>query len=221
VSVRTEKAGTVPLKVVALIDEESPLPSLTMAESQFEEAFGEVDDSRVLLNIADGVSPEQARTVVDAATAAYPTVQVQSSTDVRGQFDETLDMLLMIVTGLLGLAILISLLGIANTLSLSVYERTRESALLRALGLTKPQLRRMLSVEALVLGLIGALVGVVLGVSFGWAASRAMLDGAVFSASAGQIGMFVVLSGLAGVLAAFLPSRRAARASIVGSLAAG
>jgi putative ABC transport system permease protein len=104
---------------------------------------------------------------------------------------------------------------------LSVYERTRESALLRALGLTKPQLRRMLSVEALVLGLIGALVGVVLGVSFGWAASRAMLDGAVFSASAGQIGMFVVLSGLAGVLAAFLPSRRAARASIVGSLAAG
>jgi putative ABC transport system permease protein len=221
VSVRTAKAGTVPLKVVALIDDESPLPSLTMAESQFEEAFGQVDDSRVLLNIRDGVSPEQARAVVDAATAAYPTVQVQSSTAVRGQFDETLDMLLMIVTGLLGLAILISLLGIANTLSLSVYERTRESALLRALGLTKPQLRRMLSVEALVLGLIGALVGVVLGVSFGWAASRAMLDGAVFAASAGQIGLFVVLSGLAGVLAAFLPSRRAARASIVGSLAAG
>ncbi|WP_327102081.1 ABC transporter permease [Nonomuraea glycinis] len=221
VSVRTEKAGTVPLTVVALVDEESPLPSLTMAEPQFEAAFGEVDDSRVLLNIDEGVSPERARAVVDAATAAYPTVQVQSSTEVRGQFDETLDMLLMIIAGLLGLAILISLLGIANTLSLSVYERTRESALLRALGLTKPQLRRMLSVEALVLGLIGALVGVVLGVSFGWAASRALLDGAVFSVSAGQIGVFVVLSGVAGVLAAILPSRRAARASIVGSLAAG
>ncbi|MET8004016.1 ABC transporter permease [Nonomuraea glycinis] len=221
VSVRTEKAGTVPLTVVALVDEESPLPSLTMAEPQFEAAFGEVDDSRVLLNIGEGVSPERARAVVDAATAAYPTVQVQSSTEVRGQFDETLDMLLMIIAGLLGLAILISLLGIANTLSLSVYERTRESALLRALGLTKPQLRRMLSVEALVLGLIGALVGVVLGVSFGWAASRALLDGAVFTLSAGQIGVFVVLSGVAGVLAAILPSRRAARASIVGSLAAG
>ncbi|WP_336208320.1 ABC transporter permease [Nonomuraea sp. LPB2021202275-12-8] len=222
VSVRTKKAGTVPLKVVAVISGgESALPSLTMAERQFDEAFGGSGDSRVLLNIGDGVPPERARAVVDAATAGYPTVQVQSSTEVRGQFDETLDMVLMIITGLLGLAILISLLGIANTLSLSVHERTRESALLRALGLTRPQLRRMLSVEALVLGLIGALVGVVLGVSFGWAAVQAMLDGAVFSASAAQIGLFVLLSGLAGVLAAIAPSRRAARASIVGSLAAG
>jgi putative ABC transport system permease protein len=140
---------------------------------------------------------------------------------VRGQFDETLDMLLMIVTGLLGLAILISLLGIANTLSLSVHERTRESALLRALGLTRPQLRRMLSIEALVLGLIGALVGVVLGGVFGWAAVMAMLDGAVLSVPVPQIVLFVVLSGAAGVVAAVLPARRAARASIVGALATG
>ncbi|WP_345409590.1 ABC transporter permease [Nonomuraea salmonea] len=90
-------------------------------------------------------------------------------------------MVLMIMTGLLGLAILISLLGIANTLSLSVHERTRESALLRALGLTRPQLRRMLSVEALVLGLIGALVGVALGLVFGWAATRAMLEGSRYA----------------------------------------
>src|SRR5690606_17101770 len=134
---------------------------------------------------------------------------VQSSTEVRGEFDEVMDMLLMIVTGLLGLSILISLLGIANTLSLSVHERTRESALLRALGLTRPQLRRMLSIEALVLGLIGAVIGVTLGLAFGWAAVRALIPGAVFSASAPQIGLFVLLSGLAGMLAAVLPGRRA------------
>ncbi|NUR82720.1 MAG: FtsX-like permease family protein [Nonomuraea sp.] len=210
------------LKVIGIVDSgDSPLPSITMSPTDFDRLFGKNPDSRVMVNIKDGVDPAAARKLVDAATAAYPTVQVMSSTDLRGQFDDTLDMLLMIVTGLLGLAILISLLGIANTLSLSVHERTRESALLRALGLTRPQLRRMLSVEALVLGLIGALVGVVLGTAFGWAAMRTMIDGASFSAPVWQIALFVVLSGLAGVLAAVLPARRAARASIVGSLATG
>ncbi|MFI7640885.1 ABC transporter permease [Nonomuraea sp. NPDC049400] len=222
ISLKTPKAGTVSLKVVAVLDgAQSSLPPVTVAEAAFDTYFGSLPDSYVMVNVNDGVPPEQARKVVDAAVAAYPAVRVTSSTEVRGQFDETLDMLLMIITGLLGLAILISLLGIANTLSLSVHERTRESALLRALGLTRPQLRRMLSIEALVLGLIGALVGVVLGGAFGWAAIRAMLDGAVFSVPVGQIGLFVVLSGVAGVLAAVLPARRAARASIVGSLATG
>ncbi|MFG1702966.1 ABC transporter permease [Nonomuraea sp. M3C6] len=222
VSLATRKAGTVPLKVAALLDgTQSALPPVTVAEGPFDTYFGAVPDSRVMVNISDGVPPERARKVVDAAAAAHPTVQVTSSTEVRGQFDETLDMMLMIITGLLGLAILISLLGIANTLSLSVHERTRESALLRALGLTRPQLRGMLSIEALVLGLIGALVGVVLGGAFGWAAMMAMLDGAVFSVPVVQIALFVVLSGLAGVLAAVLPARRATRASIVGSLATG
>ncbi|NRQ35252.1 FtsX-like permease family protein [Nonomuraea sp. NN258] len=221
-TVKTEKGRELSLKVVAILSgTQTTLTDLTLSEREFDASFGAVPDSRVLVNSKDGVPPERARELVDAAAAPYPTVLVQSSTDVRGQFDETLDMLLMIITGLLGLAILISLLGIANTLSLSVHERTKESALLRALGLTRPQLRRMLSVEALVLGLIGALVGVVLGVMFGWAAVRAMIDGAVFSAPVAQIGLFMVLSGLAGVLAAVLPARRAAKASIVGSLAAG
>lgn len=221
VAVRTAKAGTVTLRVVAVLDDGSSLPTLTVAEQPFEEYFGQVPDALVMVNIKDGVPAAQARKVVDAAAAAYPMVQVTSATEVRGQFDDTLDMMLMIITGLLGLAILISLLGIANTLSLSVHERTRESALLRALGLTRPQLRRMLSVEALVLGLIGALVGVVLGGAFGWAAMRAMIEGAGFVVPVGQIALFVALSGLAGVLAAVLPARRAARASIVGSLATG
>ncbi|MFI6298783.1 ABC transporter permease [Nonomuraea sp. NPDC050790] len=210
------------LKVVAVLEgSETPLPSVTLPEKFFDAHFAAALDSRVMVNIKDGVAPERARELVEAATAAYPTVQVQSSTDVRGQFDDALNMVLMIITALLGLAILISLLGIANTLSLSVHERTRESALLRALGLTRPQLRRMLSVEALVLGLIGALVGVALGAVFGWAAVKAMIDGAVYQLPIGQVLLFVALSGVAGVLAAVLPARRAARASIVGSLAAG
>ncbi|SFI44109.1 putative ABC transport system permease protein [Streptosporangium canum] len=222
VAVRTAKAGAVELTVVSTFDPEvADLAGVTVPEEDFERYFGAVGDSRVLVNARDGVSPERAREVVEAAAQPYPTAKVASSTEVRGEFDEALDMMLMIITGLLGLAVLISLLGIANTLSLSVHERTRESALLRALGLTRPQLRWMLSVEALILGLIGALVGVVLGVTFGWAAAQTMTEEVAFRLPVPQILAFVVLSGLAGVLAAVLPARRAARASIVGSLASG
>ncbi|GAA3471030.1 ABC transporter permease [Nonomuraea roseola] len=221
VELKTKRAGTVTLKVSQLLDSESLLPAVTVTARSYDEYFGRTPDSTVYVKIKDGVDPDRTRKMVEAATAAHPTVQVISSTDVRGQYDDTLDMTLMIVTGLLGLAILISLLGIANTLSLSVHERTRESALLRALGLTRAQLRRMLSVEALVLGLIGALVGVTLGIAFGWAAVRTMMDGATLMVPFAQIALFVALSGLAGVVAAVLPARKAARASIVGSLAAG
>ncbi|MER5418576.1 ABC transporter permease [Streptosporangium roseum] len=222
VPVRTAKAGTVELRVVSTFDSEvTDLAGVTVPKEDFERYFGAVGDSRVLVNARDGVGPEQARKVVEAAAQPYPTAKVASSTEVRGEFDEALDMMLMIITGLLGLAVLISLLGIANTLSLSVHERTRESALLRALGLTRPQLRWMLSVEALILGLIGALVGVVLGVTFGWAAAQTMTGDVAFRLPVLQILAFVALSGLAGVLAAVLPARRAARASIVGSLASG
>jgi putative ABC transport system permease protein len=221
ITVRTKKAGPVALTIVGVSGAESNLFDVTVPAAEFDRYFPGVGDSRVMVNYRDGVDPDRALAVVEAATRAYPTAKVISSTEVRGEFDETLDMMLMIITGLLGLAVLISLLGIANTLSLSVHERTRESALLRALGLTRPQLRRMLSVEALVLGLIGALVGVVLGVVFGWAAAQTMTENVLFRLPVGQILAFVALSGLAGVVAAVLPARRAARASVVGSLASG
>ncbi|WP_214413490.1 ABC transporter permease [Sphaerisporangium fuscum] len=216
----TPKSGRVEVKVVGTFDENSaPLPDIVVPDASFEEYFGHLQDERLLVNAKDGVAADVSRKAVEAAAHAYPTVKVLSSTEARGQFDQALDMVLMVITGLLGLAILISLLGIANTLSLSVHERTRESALLRALGLTRPQLRRMLSVEALILGLIGAIVGAVLGVTFGWAATHTMLAEVLFRVPVAQVLLFVALSGLAGVVAALLPGRRAARASIVGSLA--
>ncbi|MBP2705257.1 FtsX-like permease family protein [Microbispora sp. RL4-1S] len=208
------------LRVIALTDGQSSLlPRITVAEPTFRRYFGDVDDSMILADRAPGVPAATARALVDDATKAYPSVKVGSTTEVRTQLDDSLSTMLMVVTGLLGLAILISLLGIANTLSLSVHERTRESALLRALGLTRPQLRGMLSIEALVLGLVGALVGVALGVAYGYVAGQTLRDPVSFRLPVGQILLFIAASGLAGVLAAVLPARRAARASIVGSLA--
>ncbi|WP_248960496.1 ABC transporter permease [Sphaerisporangium perillae] len=219
IAMATPKAGTVRLKVLGVFDPDTvPLPDVTVPEAAFERYFGPLDDTRLLVNAKDGVTADVSRRAVEAAAQPYPTAKVLSSTEVRSEFDDALDMLLMMVAGLLGLAILISLLGIANTLSLSVHERTRESALLRALGLTRPQLRRMLSVEALILGLIGAIVGVALGVTFGWAATQTLVEDILFRVPFTQVLLFVVLSGAAGVLAAALPARKAARASIVGSL---
>ncbi|MEV7970432.1 FtsX-like permease family protein [Sphaerisporangium sp. NPDC088356] len=220
ITLATPKAGTVKLTVLGVFDDGTvSLPGITVPDGTFEKYFGRLDDRRILVNAKDGVTPDVSRKVVEAAAQPYPTAKVLSSTEVRSQFDEMLDMTLVIIAALLGLAILISLLGIANTLSLSVHERTRESALLRALGLTRSQLRRMLSVEALILGLMGAIVGVALGVTFGWAATRTLVDDLLFRVPVTQVLLLVALSGLAGVLAAVLPARRAARASIVGSLA--
>jgi putative ABC transport system permease protein len=150
---------------------------------------------------------------------AYPMVKVAGLTDLKDQYIQALNQLFVLVGALLGLAIVISLIGIANTLTLSVVERSRESALLRALGLTKRGLRWMLSLEAVIMAVIGALLGVVLGTGFGWAALSANTDGAVLSFPVLRVLAFILLAGLAGLLAAVVPSRRAARASIVESLA--
>ncbi|MEV0582309.1 FtsX-like permease family protein [Nonomuraea sp. NPDC050310] len=221
VEVKAAKGRTVPLKVVGVLKDEAPLSGVTLPPDAFDRHFGKVGDQQVYVKNRAATNRDEARMVVDAAVEAYPVVKVLSTTEMRGEFEDALDMALMIITGLLGLAVLISLVGIANTLSLSVHERTRESALLRALGLTRPQLRNMLSIEALVLGLVGALVGVLLGVGFGWLAIRSLLEDTVFVLPYAQVGVLVLGAGLAGVIASLLPARRAARTSVVGALASG
>ena len=140
----------------------------------------------------------------------------------RASYERVIDTLLAIVVGLLGVAVVIALIGVANTLSLSVLERRRESATLRAIGLSRRQLRLMLAVEGMLIAGVGAVLGAALGLLYGWA-------GAVITF--GQIGdvvlvipwrdlalLFVVALG-AGLLASVLPGRAAARTSPVAALA--
>lgn len=174
----------------------------------------------VMVDAAHGVDPKKSRAALDAALAGYPLVQVSSMAELRSQMSGSVDQMLGIVAGLLGCALVIALFGIANTMSLSVHERTRESAMLRALGLTRGQLRGTLLVEALLMGLVGALIGVVFGVGFGWAGLTAALGGlATVQVPVGQLALFLALAAAAGALAAVLPARRAARASIVSAMA--
>lgn len=219
VNVKTRQ-GTAALRVVAIVSGESILPDVLLDEADFTRSFGSKDPQQVFLIAKKGVSTTTSRTAVNDALKDYPIVQVQSAADIKDQLSKALDQLFLLVAGLLALAVVISLIGIANTLTLSVVERTRESALLRALGLTRRGLRRMLSLEALIISLIGALIGVVLGTALGWAAISAAIDGAVLGLPVGRIVLFMVLAAVAGVVAAIMPGRRAARTSIVESLAA-
>src|SRR5690606_34588879 len=147
-----------------------PFPPFSMSEQGYVSRFGDRGYGAVMVNVSPDLAPEEARAVVEEATEEFPTAAITGTDGARTQLEGTLSNFVMIITGLLGLAVLVSLVGIANMMSLSVIERSRESALLRALGLSRRRLGRTLTVEALVLGAVGACTGVLLGVSFGLAA---------------------------------------------------
>ena len=173
------------------------------------------------VTVAEGASPQDARRAVDAAVAELPMVTVQDQAefvaDQRGQIDQLLNVVLV----LLVLSILIAVLGIVNTLALSVVERTRELGLLRAVGLQRRQLRRMIRIESVVIALYGAVLGVVVGVGFGWALVRALHEEGIteFVLPYDQLAAVLVVAALAGVLAAALPARRAARLDVLRAVA--
>jgi len=149
--------------------------------------------------------------------------QISGSAIERAAFEQVINVLLMVVTGLLGVAVVIALVGVANTLSLSVLERTRESSLLRALGLTKGQLRGMLALEAVLIAGVAALFGCLLGAVYGWLGAQSALGAFADVVPAlpwAQLGGVLAVAILAGLGASLLPARRAARLSPVAGLAA-
>jgi putative ABC transport system permease protein len=223
VTVATPGAGTLRLRVAAVfLGGNSPLPSVLLAAPDYLRGFRPTGAQTVYVNAATGAGTPRARAAVNKATASDPLLQVTTVADYTSALSSRVNQVLALFGVLLGLAILIALLGIANTLSLSVIERVRETALLRALGLTRGQLRRMLLTEALLMALLGITLGVALGTGFGWAMVDAFTRSAgagVFSVPYARIALYVVLGAVAGVAAAVLPARRAARSSMVAAMA--
>ncbi|WP_047869893.1 ABC transporter permease [Nocardiopsis sp. RV163] len=215
-----EEGRDLSVEIVAVVEDMQTLSGVTLHPQDFAAAFPSVDeDDMLFVSAAEGADAAEVRDAVNTAVEDYPTMQVGSAAEMKNQFAEVLDIAFYTIAAMLGLAIIIAVFGISNTMALSVLERTRESALLRALGLARGQLRRMLSVEAVLLCLIGAGIGIVLGVVFGWAAGDSVLPEMVFSVPFGQIAVFIVVAVLAGLLASVLPARRAAATSITGALA--
>jgi putative ABC transport system permease protein len=222
VSAIAADGGTVKLKVVATYEDSGiGMPDAAVSVPDFQRLLPSKGPDTVSMLARPGVSLAASRAAIEAAVDSDPLLTVNSVADYKNQLNSSLNQILAMFTAMLGLAILIALIGIANTLSLSVLERTRESALLRALGLTRQQLRRMLMVEAMLMAVLGVSLGIVMGGGFGWALVHLVAKATGVGSLAipyTQLLIYVVAGALAGVLAAVVPARRAARQTVASAI---
>jgi len=217
VNVEFPATGTQHFRVVAIYSEQGILGNYTASIATFERYVSQQLDIMVLITRADGANAATVQQGLDSALRPYPNVEVQDQTAFKDKYASFLNQVLNLLTALLLMAVIIAVFGIVNTLSLSIYERTRELGLLRAVGMTRRQTRSMVRWEAVLIAVMGALFGVVIGILFGWAMQQALAPQGftTLGIPAGQIAVYVVLAALAGVIAAIMPARRAAKLNIL------
>ena len=193
---------------------------ITTHLSVIEAAGIQRQDSGISINVADGADVDAVRAALDEVVADLPMVSVQDKTELADTIRAQVNQVLYMVYGLLALAVIIAVIGIIDTLGLSVIERTREIGLLRAVGLSRPQLRRMVTLESVTISVLGAVLGLVLGLVFGTLLRYALRDDLTSLAlPVGQLIAFLVLSVVVGVLAAIMPAIRASRLDVLKAIA--
>ena len=175
----------------------------------------------VVMVRSDIDDPEAARAAIDRVLAGYPQAVLEDRQEFQASIESNLNTVLVLVNVFLGFALLIALVGIVNTLTLSVFERIREIGLLRAVGMTRRQMRRMIRWEAAAVALYGAVVGVVLGGVFGIATAVAIPDDIIDTVSipVAQLVIFLVVSVVFGLIAALFPAFRASRMNVLDAIA--
>ncbi|MER7686505.1 FtsX-like permease family protein [Streptomyces sp. NPDC097610] len=178
-------------------------------------------DSALYVNAAPGTSPDRLRAQLEQTLKPYPQVQVRDQADYKKLVHDQIAVLLYLVYALLGLAIVIAVLGVVNTLALSVVERTREIGLLRAIGLARRQLRRMIRLESVVIAVFGAVLGLALGLVWGVCVQRVLALQGMKSLAIPwtTIVAVVVGSAVVGIVAALLPALRASRMNVLAAIA--
>ncbi|HZB41487.1 MAG TPA: FtsX-like permease family protein [Ilumatobacter sp.] len=178
-------------------------------------------DQLVLARAQDGVDPDTAKLEIEQAVADFPQAEVQTNAEFRQDQEGQINQLLVIISVLLGFAILISFFGIAITLALSVFERTREIGLLRAVGMNRRQLRRAVRWEAVIVSIFGVVIGVVVGTLIGIALSYAVPDNFIDGVTIpwGVLIIVVVLAVVAAVVAALYPAYKASRMNVLEAIA--
>jgi putative ABC transport system permease protein len=220
VTVRFARTGDQLFDVAAIYDARGIGASLMVDRATFAANFTEQFDDQIFIDLANGISLENGRAAVEAVSEAFAGAEVLDQSEFREQASMQIDQLVRLVFGLLGVAVVIAIFGITNTLSLSVLERTREIGLLRAVGLSRRQLRRSISWESALIAVLGATIGMGLGLFFAWAVVGALDDDAlVLSIPWGQVAVALAAAGLAGVVAAVVPAWRASRRDILEAIA--
>jgi len=200
--------GAYQLRIAGIFANIGPLSSYLVAITTLAADSGVRTDSVDLVQ-----APASAKTAIQAALSGYPGAQLLDQAGYIASQTKMLNSLLTLVTAMLILAIVIALLGVVNTLALSITERAREIGLLRAIGMQRRQLRQMIAAESLIISVIGALLGIILGLGLGAALAAALSTSrqATVAIPAGQLVICILATAAAGVLASIGPARRAAR----------
>ena len=210
------------LRVAAVFDHPDVTGDYLFAAAGWGPHAGQPLDAMVLIKLKPGAALGPARAAVTAATATAGQPKVQDRAQYQASAASYVTTVLGLVYVMLALAIVIALMGVANTLSLSIHERTRELGLLRALGQTRAQARGMIRWESVIIAVFGTLGGVILGTFLGWAVVRSSSGAslAVFAAPPLQLILFLVLGAVTGILAGIRPARRAARLNMISAITA-
>ncbi len=176
-------------------------------------------DQMVIILLAEGVNPEAVRPTLEEVVARYPNAELNNAEEYVDKVAAQLDLLLNVLTGMLAMAIVIALLGIANTLALSILERKREIGLLRAVGMTRRQVRRMFRWEAVLIAVFGASIGLIVGVGLGVAVVTAIGEGIAVTVPWVNLVIYLVLAALGGVMASVVPGWRGSRLDVLDAIA--
>jgi putative ABC transport system permease protein len=217
----TPTAKALHVKILGVFKEPkggSPFGTITISNSLFDKNYVDPENEMAFINIKGGVS-EANTNALDKATAGFPDAKVQTHSQFKSNFEKPLNNILGLLYVLLALSVIVSLFGIVNTLVLTVFERTRELGMLRAVGMTRRQTRRMIRHESVVTSLIGATLGIVVGFFLAILVTHALSDeGIVFAVPYLSIVYFVIAAIIVGILAAIWPARRAAKLNVLDAL---
>jgi putative ABC transport system permease protein len=211
---------TVDLEVVGVFEDTPILQGVTLPISVLEDAGLRRNDSMLSINVAEGADVDEVHDALDAVVEDLPIVTVQDKEGFSELIKQQVNQLLFMIYGLLALAVIIAVIGIVNTLGLSVIERTREVGLLRAVGLSRRRLRRMITLESIAIAVLGAVLGLVVGLLIGVALRQSLSeDLTVLSLPLGSLVVFLVIAVVFGVLAAIVPAVRASRMKVLDAIA--
>jgi len=211
------RTGTRTFRIDGLFSTTAVRTDYVISLNAFVANFAQQLDAEVDVKLAAGVTPAAGRRLIQKAMVDLPVARVMDRGQVLAVQEGRLDRLLVGMTALLALSVLIALLGITNTLALSVHERARELGMLRAIGMARRQLRSMICAEALILAALGAVMGVLVAGFFGWVLVRAMgnLGVTTLVVPIRQLGGLVAVATSAGWLAGVMPARRAGRLAVL------
>ena len=209
------------LEVAATFSNSAVLGTWVIDHDDWDRYVTGTQDQFISAITAPGYSAAQARAALESVTDDYPQLEVRDQAEFLEEQENQIDSFLAVVNVFLGISLIIALIGITNTLALSVFERTRELGLLRAVGMSRIQTRRTIRWEGAIVAAFGGIMGAVIGVLFGWAAVIVIPDSFVSSFAVPWVTLIVytVVAAFAGLLAAYFPARRASRLNILDAIA--